>query len=416
MDFDSTLNKINSVIASVKESGLKEQTSIFGNYPLISKHVAIAYLEKLSSFLKENSFNNELKDDNPLFTNFEQFLTDWNSSCVASNFGNHQTLSCLLFYALECAIFSFTHDLSVYLEDDSPEKIQKRLNKIKSNCKSFESQVSLIAGRFFDIDSRVASIEDAYEVSQKMPVSMEELNNNLKEIESIHSSVNELKINILDADKKISQIYEDVKLKQEQSSNLISSAEKALGMATNVSLASSFSNRKNELSTESIWWIVGLVVSLVATIGIGCWRIHDVMEFFQTDNFSYGVLFSNLILSFLICFAPFWGAWFSTRRLGYLFKLREDYAYKAATAIAFEGYRDQAAKYDENMEAQVIESVLKRFEEPPLRLMADPVRSSPISEYIAIFDYLKKNPSEREQLKEKIQDKEKNSSEEKNSK
>lgn len=73
-----------------------------------------------------------------------------------------------------------------------------------------------------------------------------------------------------------------------------------------------------------------------------------------------------------------------------MFKLREDYAYKAATAIAFEGYRDQAAKYDENMEAQVIESVLKRFEEPPLRLMADPVRSSPISEYIAIFDYLKK--------------------------
>lgn len=416
MDFDSTLNEINSVIASVKESGLKEQTSIFGNYPLISKHVAIAYLEKLSSFLKENSFNNELKDDNPLFTNFEQFLTQWKFSCVDSNFGNNQTLSCLLFYALECAIFSFTHDLSVYLEDDSPEKIQKRLNKIKSNCKSFESQVSSIKERFFDIDSRVASIEDAYEVSQKMPVSMEELNNNLKEIESIHSSVYESKINILDADKKISKIYEDVKLKQEQSSNLISSAEKALGMATNVSLASSFSNRKNELSTESIWWIVGLVGSLVATIGIGCWRIHDVMEFFQTDKFSYGVLFSNLILSFLICFDPFWGAWFSTRRLGYLFKLREDYAYKAATAIAFEGYRDQAAKYDENMEAQVIESVLKRFEEPPLRLMADPVRSSPISEYIAIFDYLKKNPSEREQLKEKIQDKEKNSSEEKNSK
>lgn len=90
MDFDSTLNKINSVIASVKESGLKEQTSIFGNYPLISKHVAIAYLEKLSSFLKENSFNNELKDDNPLFTNFEQFLTDWNSSCVFGELGFQQ--------------------------------------------------------------------------------------------------------------------------------------------------------------------------------------------------------------------------------------------------------------------------------------------------------------------------------------
>lgn len=406
MDFDSTLNTINSVIASVKKSGLKEQTSISGAYPLISKHVAIASLEKLSSFLEDKSFNNELKDDNPLFKNFEQFLKNWCSLCVGSGYGNQNT-SCLFFYALDCAISSFIRDLSVYLEDDSPEKIKKRLNKIKSNCKSFESQVSLIENRFIDIDSRVASIEDAYEVSQKMPVSMEELNNNLKEIESIYSSVNESKNNILDADKKISQIYEDVKLKQEQSSNLISSAEKALGMATNASLASSFSNRKNELSAESIWWIVGLVVSLVATIGIGCWRIHDVMEFFQTDNFSFGVLISNLILSFLICFAPFWGAWFSTRRLGYLFKLREDYAYKAATAIAFEGYRDQAAKYDENMEAQVIESVLKRFEEPPLRLMADPVRSSPISEYIAIFDFLKKNPSELEQLKEKIQDKEK---------
>lgn len=281
MNFDSTLNTINSVIASVKESGLKEQTSFLGAYPLISKHVAIASLEKLSSFLEENSFNNELKDDNPLFNNFEQFLTNWNFFCVNSDYGNRQNSSCLFFYALDCAISSFIRDLSVYLEDDSPDKIKERLNKIKSNCKSFESQVSLIEDRFIDIDSRVASIEDAYKVSQKMPVSMEELNNNLNEIESIYSSINESKNNILDADKKISQIYEDVKLKQEQSSNLISSAEKALGMATNASLASSFSNRKNELSTESIWWIVGLVVSLVATIGIGCWRIHDVMVFFS---------------------------------------------------------------------------------------------------------------------------------------
>ncbi len=413
MDFDSTLNIINSVIASVKKSGLQEQTSISGSYPLISKHVAIASLENLSSFLEENSFNNELKDDNPLFKNFEQFLTNWNFSCVTSNYGNNLNLSCLLFYALDCAISSFIRDLSVYLEEDSPEKIQKRLNKVKNNCKSFESQVTLIEERFTDIDSRIASIEDAYEVSQKMPVSMEELDNNLKEIKSIHSSVNELKNNILDADEKIRQIYEDVKQKQEQASNLISSAETALGMATNASLAASFSKRKNELSTESNWWIVGLVVSLGSTLGIGCWRIHEVMAYFQKDNFSYGVLFSNLILSLLICFAPFWGAWFSTRRLGYLFKLREDYAYKSATAVAFEGYRDQAAKYDENMEAQVIESVLKRFEEPPLRLMDDPVRSSPISEYIAVFDFLKKNPSELDQLKKKIQDKEKMVSEEK---
>lgn len=128
---------------------------------------------------------------------------------------------------------------------------------------------------------------------------------------------------------------------------------------------------------------------------------------------GYPLISKHVAIASLEKLSSFLEAWFSTRRLGYLFKLREDYAYKAATAIAFEGYRDQAAKYDENMEAQVIESVLKRFEEPPLRLMADPVRSSPISEYIAIFDFLKKHPSELDQLKEKIQDKGKNVSEEK---
>lgn len=413
MNFDPIIKRLNNIEASIKKSGLKEDVVILNNYPLFSKKAAIASIDKLVNFLNENSFNEELKEDNPLFKIFEKFFTDWHSSCVAANCGSNQSLSCMLFYALDVFVTTFIKDLSVYLEKDSPAEVQKRLNKVKTNCKSLETQISSIEDRIASIDSYMASIEDAYEVSQQMPVSMDELDTNLKEVKNIHCSVDELNKQILDKNAKIEQIFEDVKQKQEQATNLISSAETALGMATNASLASSFSKRKEELSTESNCWIVGLVVSLGSTLGIGCWRIHEVMKYFQNDSFSYGVLFSNLILSLLICFAPFWGAWFSTRRLGYLFKLREDYAYKSATAIAFEGYRDQAAKYDENMEAQVIGSVLNRFEEPPLRLMDDPVRSSPISEYIAIFDFLKKHPSELDQLKEKIQDKGKNVSEEK---
>lgn len=403
--FEQLINEIDSLRESINKSKLNTDITFNGNYPILSKNYAFLLLNKISDYLQSNSFSDSLKEDDPVIKNFETFLNTWDGLYIKSNNVSNTSFSCFCFYVLECKISSFIKSLSVYVSNETPEEIQKRINKVKGQCKSFESQINALSERFNNVEDYFLSIESAYDVSQKMPVTMDELKDNSRVIKNIRDNVDKTNNEISIMYEQIQSIYQDLKNKQDKASKILLSAENALGMATNASLASSFSSRKKELFIESNWWIGGLLFFLSATGCIGCWRIYSLMDFFQSPNFSYGFLFTNLILSVLVCVAPLWGAWFSTRRLGYLFKLREDYAYKAATAIAFEGYREQAAKRDENMETQVLKSVLQRFEEPPLRLMDEPVRSSPFSEILnskVFINFLRQNPSEFEKIESEI--------------
>ncbi len=408
MVFDKILDTINSVKAEIGKTNLNNEVTFINNYPVLSKGIIINYLDDLSEYLESNEFSSELKEDNPIITNFKKLLNAWNQHSIKNGLLSNQNFSCIAGYSLVAIIYNLKKELSPYIDKDSADQIQKRFNIIKSQCKSIESQMTSWAKRFDNIENYISSIEGAYDVSQKMPVTMEELESNSKEIKDIRSSAEETNNKITDILDKINSIYIDVNNKQEVTSNLLLNAQNALGMATNASLASSFSKRTKELSTESNWWLVILGVSLVITLGLGIWRINELMKFLGSDSFSTGAVISNIILSIVICSAPFWGAWFATRRLGYLFKLKEDYAYKAATAIAFEGYRDKAEKYDGDIELQVFKSVLQRFEEAPLRLLTDPIRSSPISEFLnskALINFIKQNPSKVKKVLEEIENK-----------
>lgn len=67
--------------------------------------------------------------------------------------------------------------------------------------------------------------------------------------------------------------------------------------------------------------------------------------------------------------APLWFAWLSTKQIGQRFKLAEDYGFTASVAKAYEGYRKEAARIDEKLEARLFESALTRIEEAPLRFV-----------------------------------------------
>ncbi len=54
-------------------------------------------------------------------------------------------------------------------------------------------------------------------------------------------------------------------------------------------------------------------------------------------------------LNHLPLLGPFiWLGWFSAVQYGYVSRVREDYAFKFAASMAFEGYKKEAREVDEN--------------------------------------------------------------------
>ena len=64
-------------------------------------------------------------------------------------------------------------------------------------------------------------------------------------------------------------------------------------------------------------------------------------------------------------------------------RLAEDYGYKASVAKAYEGYRREAARIDEDFENRLFDSALTRLEEAPLRLVDEESHGSPWHELIS---------------------------------
>ena len=132
-------------------------------------------------------------------------------------------------------------------------------------------------------------------------------------------------------------------------------------------------------------WVAGLVIALCAGGGIGYYRV-SLMQGLIDRNVSSGALVINLILAIFSIAAPVWFAWIATKQIGQRFRLSEDYAFKASVARAYEGYRREAAKFDESFSARLFSSALDRLEEAPLRFVEHETFGSPWHEALGIQD------------------------------
>ena len=59
-----------------------------------------------------------------------------------------------------------------------------------------------------------------------------------------------------------------------------------------------------------------------------------------------------------------WLAWFAAKQYGYASRLSEDYAYKAASAMAFEGYKREST--DDATKLKLLETAINNFGDNPM--------------------------------------------------
>jgi murein DD-endopeptidase MepM/ murein hydrolase activator NlpD len=176
-------------------------------------------------------------------------------------------------------------------------------------------------------------------------------------VETSQTTLDEIKEQKADADKKIATGTELLANANEQ-------LTKALQDINRQGLAGAFAAQADKVSGERLMW----VGAFCASIGWLIFVAYSVIS--GTPGPGTPVFDPNSLLRGLPFAAPaIWLGWFSARQIGILARIQQDYAYKASTAVAFEGYKKEVASAnDQALSKQLLETAVTNFGENPVRL------------------------------------------------
>ena len=132
-----------------------------------------------------------------------------------------------------------------------------------------------------------------------------------------------------------------------------------LGDANRTGMAASFAKRKNELSKPMEYWLYVFAVSIIGLVILGVFYLAPLLETGKLEQLPFR----------LALMSPFvWLGWFSAKQYGYTSRIREDYSYKEASAMSFEGYKREANEVDEEMLKKLLEQSINNLGDNPIRI------------------------------------------------
>lgn len=268
-------------------------------------------------------------------------------------------------------------------------------NQLSRRLRSIQSELNEIVPEKEELKSQIQLIQNATETAESLPTDLESLKEARNKVSKFSTDSAELYGKIDIYLKTVQETSNQITEKKNEADKLVAQCEEAYRITTTKGLAAAFDQRANRLSTSMWLWVLGLLIALGIGIYIGSHRF-DVLKSAMDTKVPSGYIWIQIFLSILSLGAPVWFAWIATKQISQRFKLAEDYAYKASVAKAYEGYRKEAARIDEELETRLFSSALSRLEEAPLRLMESEHHGSPWHELITSNQFkeaLEKVPS-----------------------
>ncbi|MCW0506939.1 hypothetical protein [Aeromonas piscicola] len=265
-------------------------------------------------------------------------------------------------------------DQSLQTVNDSKEKIDEVKNDLLVFLDTARGNIDDISSFRAVSESNCDSIEkhenEARSKKEFLIESAEKLNNlilksqNLKsESDSMLKSINSLS----------GQLEEQIKLNSEKQREI----QDTLGNANRVGMAGSFKIRKEELSKPILMWGIIFAAAILSIFSVAVYFIAPVLK--SGGDIAYWSVLTKMLLA-----TPFvWLAWMSAKQYGYLSRISEDYAYKYASAMAFEGYKKHAVEVDDGLLHELLSISIANLSQNPIRLFqSKDNHASPINELV----------------------------------
>lgn len=250
------------------------------------------------------------------------------------------------------------------------------------------------------IVSKAAKIEEWYGVSEKQ---YEEIDETHKAIQGWDQEIASRKVEIAAQEKRLSGIISEVdalsarldklvagsenlakglNAQGDKNVSLLTEIENTLGDANRTGMSASFKERKNELKRPLFVWRLIFIMSLIL---LGMVAFYLILPEFATASPDW-----KLILVKLAATSPFiWLGWFSAKQYSFTAKILEDYAFKYASSMSYEGHKKATREVDVALERVLLEYSLFNMSQNPIRLYGKSDHATPLHDLAAtILDRL----------------------------
>lgn len=382
-NLENLISTLDQVLIDIDENLTNENTFYeFHNwqYPLVNKSSIKNLVLDFKKYLSETDFIESDNFDNTLIT-FTHFWELWRINPLRHIANSTYTRTSL--ESFDYLLRDSYYCLKKYESKISAAEVQRQWRATSRSLSALQERLKTGLNETSDLESKINLINDAVETSNRLPHDIESLK---KARSLVAKNLNSVRLNSRDVQKIHDNILETQRLlkeTKEEIDDVLETSHRALASATSAGLAAAFMKRAQELQCSSRWWVAALIVSLILAVILGFQRFNVLFDLLNQGTIKLELLIINFVFSCILVSAPLWFAWLATKRVGYLFKLVEDYAFKASTSTAYEGFRREASRHGEEMEERVLSSTLTRFDEPPLRLVDDKVTGSPWHELLA---------------------------------
>ena len=335
--------------------------------PDIDANYLVSKLNKLHLCL-ENRDETSLHDHTENLKQYSNRINFWTSHLeqhlYERNYARQTIFSLLL----------IIDEIELFLEENTkpldPKSYQKQLSKIRQNIESLERSVQNSKTELGEVETSIHTILEAREAALALPETLETLKKTNSETLHMHKEISEFHETAQKSHQFIKEVDENLRNKQKEIEEILSKCNDALRASTGVGLAAAFSKHAETLKLSSRYWVFTLFISLAVMIAVGLWRINSILDMMKVKEIDTSIITLNMIFSLFLLAAPVWLAWIAAKRISHLFRLIEDYEFKAAISSAYEGYRKEAERFeDKNFSERILDSALTRFDEPPLRFV-----------------------------------------------
>jgi methyl-accepting chemotaxis protein len=266
------------------------------------------------------------------------------------------------------------------------DNFQEKIDTVADYAKGIEEKRKVVTDQVTEVNAKYESINAVHENIEGWDEEIEEKKNDFSQlttsIKSLSADAEKLKENLSQIKKGAESTAETLKNLQTQNKDLLTEAKETLGIANRVGMASSFRTRKNELNVSLGIWGSVFVFAALGLAAIAYYLLAPEMK----ENIQWAIIFSRFTIA-----APIvWLAWFSAKQYLSISRIKEDYAFKFAAAMAYEGHKKATRELeDEELEKALLIMSLCNMEENPIRLYSKVSHASPINEILGTLRKVK---------------------------
>lgn len=142
--------------------------------------------------------------------------------------------------------------------------------------------------------------------------------------------------------------------------------DKAIADVNRQGLAGSYQISAEKMGRERNWWLLAFGIALIYIALVASGAIEKWLGVSTTSTDVYWVRLLHLLP---LASPGIWLGWFAARSAGLTARIQQDYAYKVATAQAYEGHKKEVTQAgNEKLATQLMEATIRNFGDNPIRL------------------------------------------------